>query len=138
MFSQIMLVQQFLLHGWNARLKYQSVEVHERDLLQYHSIVNGVHGIGAPCEWTMAVNEHGGNCVGIFPLEDIPDHQPCFLFIFALNLFFCHLAGTRDFAVEIIAMCCTKRRNTASCLSKTRCPTAVGVYDTADVRKGFI
>src|SRR5688572_27125169 len=114
------------------------MEVHESDLLQYHSIVDGIHRIGAPGKWTMTMNENGGNGGRIFTLEGLLDHQSCFLFVFTFDLDLCHFSGARDLAVEIIAMCCTERHDAATCLRKARCPTAVGVYNATDVRKRFI
>jgi hypothetical protein len=75
---------------------------------------------------------------GIFPLEGFLDHQPGFLFVFAFDLDFCHFSGAGDLPIEIIAMGCAERHDAATCLCKDCCPTAVGVYDTADVRKCFI
>src|SRR5215212_11253518 len=138
MFSQIMLVQQFPLHGRNLRLKHQGMEVHESNLIQYHGIVDGIHRIPAPCKWTMTMNENGRKGVRVFSLESLLDHKSCFLFVVAFDLRLCHFSSARDLTIEIISMGCTKRHNTATCLRKARCPTAVGVYDAADVGKRFI
>ena len=54
--------------GWNFRLKHHGVEVHERDLIQHHGIVDGIHGIGAPCKGTVAVDKNRRNGIWISSL----------------------------------------------------------------------
>ena len=118
MLSQIVLIQQFLLHGRNAWLKHYGMEVHERDLLQHHGIVDGVHGIDAPCKWTVAVYKNRWDGIRIFPLEGFLDDGPGFLLVFTFDLDFCHFSGARDLTVEIIALRCAERQDAATCLRK--------------------
>src|SRR5690349_240893 len=98
------------------------MEIHEGNLLQYHSIVDSVHRIGTPRKWTMAVNEDSRNGIGIFSLESLLDHQACLFFILAFDLSPGHFSRAGNLAVEIIAMRRTERQNTAPGLGKCRCP----------------
>lgn len=63
-FSQIMTIQQVLLHGsFHAqRLIHHR---HARHFFQYNGIVYGVVGVGAPNKRTVRVNQSGRNGIGI-------------------------------------------------------------------------
>ena len=138
MFSQIVLIQQFLLHGQNTRFKHQGVEVHERNFLQHHGIMNGVHRIDPPREWAVTVNKNRGNGIRIFPLEGFLDYQPCFPFVLAFDLGFRHYSSAGDLTIEIITVGCAKCYDGVTCLSKAGCPAAVSMHDAANIGKRFI
>jgi hypothetical protein len=92
-------------------------------------------GFDAPYKWTMAVDKNRRDGIGIFPLEGLFDHEIQFPFRIRLRSHFCHLSGTGNLPIEIIAMGCAERHDAATCLRKDCCPTAVCVYDAADVWK---
>lgn len=58
-FTQVVLVQQFLLHGRNAGIHDFGMEGHESQFFQNYGIVDSIMRIGSPREGAMAVHQNG-------------------------------------------------------------------------------
>ena len=117
--------------------QHHGVEVHERDFLQHHGIVNGVHCIRAPCKGTMAVNKNGGMASGSLSLKVSMMTNPFPFHIRPgsrlLSFFGCRGSHRRN---NQRGLCRAHDATTRLC--KGCCPTAVGMYNATDVRERLI
>ena len=111
MLAQIVLIQQFLLHGFLTGSNRLGMEGHEGQFLQNHSIVDSIVGISAPCEGAMAMNQNSGNIISGLSFEGLDNHVSGFQLILAADLFRGHLPGTGNFAVEVVAVGSAVGRN---------------------------
>ena len=138
MFAQIVLVEQFLLHGRKRGVKHFCVPSHKGEFFQHNGIVHGVFRACTPTERAVAVDQNGGNIVRTFIAERFHNHVAGFQLIFAADFFGRHFTRTRNFTVKIVAVGCPERFNPLPRLGKGGCPARMGVDNPADVGKGVI
>ena len=72
MLSQVVLIQQLLLHSCLVWVQLQGMEVHKGHFFQHGGIVDGLGSILTPGERAVAVYEDGGDLGGVFVREGFP------------------------------------------------------------------
>lgn len=92
-------------------------------------------GAGRPM---LTVYKNCRNCHGVDILKGLDNHITGLFFVFTADFIIRHGASTGDLAVEIIALSCSHRRNSHTCLCKCRSPTAVGMDNSAQRRKCLV
>ena len=138
MLTQVVLVQQILLHGRDVGGHGFRTECHESQFFQHHSIVDSIVRIGAPGEWAVGVDENCRDVIGGLFLEGLDDDVAGFFFVFTVNFSWGHLPGTGNFAVEIVAVGSAIGGDAPASLCPAGCPAGVRVDDASDVGEGIV
>ena len=140
MLAQEVFVKQCLLHRLYTRCKHFSVERHHGDLLEDDGVVHCVEGICAPAEWSVVLDEDGGDVVRVqmrlFKVFDSDDARV--VLVRALDLLLRHVAGAGDLAVVVVGVGRHVCAHAAPRLCKECRPARMRVHDTTDVREFLI
>ncbi len=140
MLTQEVLVEQGLRHRVAVAGEHLRVEGHHGDFFKHDGIVDGVQAVRSPAEGAVILDENSGHIVGIDAvlLEAFYRNDTGVVLVFALDFRLGHIAGTRNLAVEIVALRRAIGAHALSGLGKDCRPARMGMHDTADMRKFFI
>ena len=101
-----MPVKKLLLHTCELRIQHQRMEVHERRLLEHHRVIYRLCRILAPCEGTVAVDKHGGDCHWVDAAEGFDNDIAGFGFdaevIYCLNYDPSHFLGLDVYKLSLL------------------------------------
>lgn len=105
MLTQVVLIQQFLLHWADTGIHDFRVEGHEKpDLPAPQRYGQRCGGVGAPGERAVGVHQNGGNIVGVLALEGLDNHVAGFQLILFADFGGGHFPGAGDFPIEVVPM----------------------------------
>ncbi len=135
MFAEVVLIQQGLLHIRKLRIEHFGMIVHFRNGLHHHHVVDRVERIPAPGERTVGMHENTRDRVRVDIPKCFGDHVAGLKLILPMDLRIGHLSGAGDRSVKIISVGRPERADWQPCLGIGNSPFAVGMNDSADIRK---
>ena len=140
MFSEIMLILQFLRSRFVCRIEPFAARRHLRHFFQHYRVVYSLIRVFSPCKRSVIFTKHCRNCNIIFfaRLKLIGDQYTGIQFIRFLDLFFCQISYTRNLTVNIICVGCSIAWNVSSALCPARRPLGMSMHDTADLRETVV
>ena len=116
------------------------MESHHSYLLQNYRIVYGIKRICTPGKWTMILYQHCRYMIWVDTifLESFHNHPASFIFVFSLNLLWCHISSTWNLSIEIICLSGAVGPHTLTSLGKGSSPAGMSVNHAANIRKFLI
>ena len=109
------------------------MEIHEGHLFQHGGIVDGLSGITAPGEGSVAVDQNCRNLGGILVRKGFHNDVAGLLLIGPGDFRRSHLPSAGDFTVEVVALSGYQGLNAEACLGEGGGPAGMGVDDAAAV-----
>ena len=106
MLTQVVFIQQFVLHGRELRRKLAREQAHIGALFQHHGVMHRIGGVFSPGERAVRMYQYRRDLCRVQTtfFEGFNDHFASLVFILAVDLLCGHLARAGDGTVKIIGV----------------------------------
>ena len=140
MLTQIVLIEQRLLHIRQLRRQLATEDAHIGALFQHDGVMHRVFGILTPGKRAVGMHQHAGHLRRVDSLltESFDNHVAGFPLIFAVDLRIGHQPGAGNRAIEIVSVGGAGRWNGLPGLRPDGGVARMGMHNTAQRREGLI
>ncbi|ABJ03065.1 conserved hypothetical protein [Escherichia coli APEC O1] len=140
MLTQVVLIQQFVLHRRELWRKLAREQTHIGALFQYHGVMHRIGGIFSPGERAVRMHQYRRDLCRVQPtlFEGFNDHFAGLVFILAVDLFCGHQARAGDGSVKIIGVSSAPGGEIKSGLRPDGGVARVGMHYAANLRKATV